>query len=147
MATPVIASTGLKAAMLNAGGFKETMDGAEFRLYAGIVPTHANDSIGAATLLCTIKNGASGVTFDETTTPGTLVKPAGETWSGTNVAGGTATFYRLVLPADTGAASTSAPRVQGTVGVIDANINLSSVGLVNAAPQSLTSYTVSLLGG
>ena len=39
------------------------------------------------------------------------------------------------------------PRVQGTVGVIDANINLSSVGLVNAAPQSLTSYTVSLLGG
>ena len=74
-------------------------------------------------------------------------KPAGETWSGTNVASGTASFYRLVLPADTGAASTSAPRVQGTVGVIDANMNLSSVGLVNAAPQGLTSYTVSLLGG
>ena len=39
------------------------------------------------------------------------------------------------------------PRVQGTVGVIDANINLSSVGLVSGAPQGLTSYTVSLLGG
>lgn len=147
MTTPVIASTGLKAAMLNAGGFKETMDGAEFRLYAGIVPAHANDSIGSATLLCTVKNGGSGVTFDETTSPGTLVKPAGETWSGTNVASGTVTFYRLVLPADAGGASTSDVRIQGTVGVTDANINLSSVTLTNAAPQGLTSYVVSLLGG
>ena len=37
--------------------------------------------------------------------------------------------------------------LQGTVGVIDANMNLSSVSLVSGAPQSLTSYVVSLLGG
>ena len=34
MVAPVIASTGLKAAMLNAGGFKETMDGAAARAAA-----------------------------------------------------------------------------------------------------------------
>ena len=144
MVAPVIASTGLKAAMLNAGGFKETMDGSEFRLYAGIVPAHANDSIGAATLLCTVKNGASGVTFDDTT-PGVLLKPAAETWSGTNVASGTPSFYRLVKPADTGAASTSDVRVQGSVGVVGADLNISAGTLVSGAPQSISYYAVSLL--
>lgn len=134
----------LQGQLLGSGGFKETMDGSEFRLYAGLVPGNAGDSIGAATLLCTIKNGASGVTFDGTT-PGVLLKPAAETWSGTNVASGTPSFYRLVKPEDTGAASTSAVRVQGSVGVVGADLNISAGTLVAGAPQSISYYAVSLL--
>ena len=130
--------------LLGSGGFKETMDGSEFRLYAGLVPGNAGDSIGAATLLCTIKNGASGVTFDAGT-PGVLLKPAAETWQGTNVASGTPSFYRLVKPADTGAASTSDVRVQGSVGVVGADLNISAGALVSGAPQSISYYAVSLL--
>ncbi len=138
-------SSGLQKALLNDGGFKETMDTAEFRLYAGLVPDSADASIGAATLLCTVKNGASGVTFDATTTPGTLLKPAGETWGGTNAASGTPSFYRLVKSADTGAASTTDTRVQGSVGVVGADLNISAGALVSGAPQSITYYAVTML--
>ena len=137
-------SPGLQGQLLQAGGFKEVMDGGEIRLYAGLVPAAAGDSIGAATLLCTIKNGASGVTFDAGT-PGVLLKPAAETWQGTNVASGTPSFYRLVKPADTGAASTSDARVQGSVGVVGADLNISAGTLVSGAPQSISYYAVSLL--
>ena len=44
-------SPGLLNQLLGSGGFKETMDGSEFRLYSGLVPAAAGDSIGAATLL------------------------------------------------------------------------------------------------
>ena len=137
-------SPGLQGQLLNAGGFKEVMDGAEFRVYAGLVPAAAGDSIGAATLLCTIKNGASGVTFDDAT-PGVLLKPAAETWQGTNAASGTPSFYRLVKSADTGGASTTDPRVQGSVGVVGADLNISAGTLVSGAPQSISYYAVSLL--
>lgn len=138
-------STGLLAALLTTGGIKETLDGSEFRLYTGIEPESADDSIGGATLLTTIKNGASGITLDAVTTPGLLRKPAAETWQGTNVATGTATWYRLVKSADTGAASTSAVRLQGSVGVIGADLNLADVALVSGAPQQVNNYTVTAL--
>lgn len=138
-------SSGLQAALLNAGGFKETMDGSEFRIYAGIVPAASDDSIGAATLLCTVKNGASGVTFDITTAPGVALKPSGETWSGTNAASGTPSFYRLVQSADDGTSSATAVRVQGSVGIVGADMNISSGALVSGAPQSITYYAVTVL--
>lgn len=143
----VIASTGLKTSLLGNGGFSEVMSGTVFKLYSGIVPAHANDSVGGATLLCTISNTAipdDGVSFNDST-PAILTKPSAEEWSGTNVASGAATFYRLTSSEDTGSASTTIPRLQGTVGVFNADLNLSSVNLVSGAPQSLTSYVVSLL--
>lgn len=138
-------STGLQRQMLNAGGFKEVMDGSEVRLYAGLRPDSADASIGGATLLCTIKNGSSGITFDADTTPGVLLKPSGETWQGTNVASGTPSFYRMVKSDDTGAASTTAARVQGDVGVVGSDLNISSGALTAGAPQSIEYYAVSVL--
>lgn len=138
-------STGLQTRMLSSGGFKSVMDGAEFRLYAGLVPESADAGIGGATLLCTVKAGAFGVTFDDTTTPGVLLKPAAEAWSGDNVASGTPTFYRLVQSTDAGTASSTEVRVQGTVGVVGADLNLSAGALVAGAPQTISYYAVTLL--
>ena len=144
----ISASTGLKDAMLGSDGFCGTMNGAVFKLYSGLVPAHADDSIGGATLLCTISDATTpedGVTFSPSGAGGVVTKLESDTWSGTNVASGTAKFYRLVHIADTGEASGVAPRLQGTVGLFNADLNLSSVNLVSGAPQSLTSYVVSLL--
>lgn len=138
-------SSGLQKQMLNSGGFKEVMDGSEFRIYSGIRPESADNSIGAAVLLCVVKNGANGVSFDTETTPGVLLKPSAENWQGTNVASGTPSFYRLVKPNDTGEFSTAAPRVQGDVGVVGADLNISSGSLVSGAPQSINYYAVTLL--
>ncbi|MBY4612102.1 hypothetical protein K6M90_31490, partial [Rhizobium sp. 9T] len=109
-------STGLVNAMLASGSVKSIFDaGSEIRVYAGAVPADADAAIGGATLLVTIKNGSSGITFEATPSAGVLEKNASETWSGTNVATGTPTFYRHVLTADDGTLSTTAPRYQGTV--------------------------------
>lgn len=137
-------STGLKNILLASGNLKDTFDaGSGIRIYGGTVPADADAAIGSATLLCTIKNGSSGLTFDAAPSGGVLEKNPTETWSGINAAGGTPTFYRHVLTADAGGASTSAPRYQGTVGVVGADMNLTSATLVNGATQTLDYHAVS----
>ena len=141
MAT-INSSTGLRVAMLAAT--KSVLDGGEIRIYGGIRPAAADDSLGAAVLLCTVRlNGAAGIAFDDSTT-GILVKPTGAAWTGDNVASGTATFFRIVQSADTGAASTSAPRIQGTVGVVAADLNLDTVALISGLPTPVTSFNIGI---
>lgn len=136
-------STGLRNGMLNNQGFKEAMDGGFLDIFAGTVPSSADDALGSATLLCTISN-ASGVTGITWAVPagGMISKATAEVWSGNNVADGTATFCRLRKAGDTGTASTSALRVQGTVGIAGADLNLSSVSLVATAPQAINFATI-----
>lgn len=139
-------STGLRNALLSSGSLKSIFDaGSEIRIYAGTVPASAGDSIGAATLLCVIRNGASGITFASGASVGVLEKNAAETWSGTNSAGGVATFYRHVLTGDADTLSGSAPRYQGTVATIGADMNLTSPSLIAGATQTLDYHSVAFL--
>ncbi|ADU36227.1 hypothetical protein [Variovorax paradoxus] len=118
---------------------KADLDGGEIRIYAGAIPDDAEDAIGGATLLVTIKNGGSGLTF-AAPSDGVMLKAAGETWSGTSVATGTASFYRHVLSADDGSASASALRLQGSVGLAGADMNLTSVALVSGVTAPPITY-------
>lgn len=136
-------STGLRNALLSGGSLKATLDGGEIRIYSGTVPADADAAIGGATLLVTIKNGGSGITF-ATASGGVMQKAGGETWSGTNAATGTASFYRHVLSADDGSSSTSAVRIQGTVAVAGADMNLTSVALSSGATQTLNFYSIAM---
>ena len=126
----MIGSTGLAGA-LGAGGM-------ELRIYAGTLPADADAAIGGATLLVTIKNGASALTWDNPA-GGIISKPAGETWSGTAVATNTATFGRFVAAADTDTLSTTDVRIQGDVATIGAFINLDNVAIVSGAVQTVNS--------
>ena len=139
-------STGLRNAMLATGSFKEVMDaGSEIRVYAGTVPADADAAIGGATLLLTIrKDGTDPITMDAAASAGVLVKNPAETWEGNCVATGTPTFYRHVLTGDTGAASTTAPRQQGSCGPAGSDMFLTNSGLTNGAPQGLDYYEVAL---
>lgn len=140
-------STGLRNELLAGDSLKGIFDpGSEIRIYGGTVPASANDAIGSATLLCTIKNGASGVTFAAAAVNGVLEKNSTETWTGTVGTSGTATFYRHVLTADTDAASTTAPRYQGTVAVAGADMNLTNPALLAAAVQTLDYYAAAING-
>lgn len=133
-------STDLRVSMLAA--VKTKLDGGEIRIYGGIRPAAADDSIGAAPLLCVIKvSGGSGITLDNST-PGLLTKPDGTTWTGDNVASGTATWFRMVHSADAGDATTGAPRIQGTVGVVGADLNLDTVALVSGLPTPVMSFNI-----
>lgn len=136
-------STGLWNSLLSSGSLKAALAGGELRIYAGTEPTRADDSIGAATLLCTIKNAGAGINFDTAAAARVLQKAPAETWSGTNVASGVASFFRHVLAADTGALSTSALRIQGTVGAGGADLNLGNVSLTSGVACPVAFYSVS----
>lgn len=144
---PISMSTGLRDQLLASGSLKSIFDpGSEIRIYGGTVPATANDGVGSATLLCVIRNGGAGITFASTAAAGTLEKNASETWSGTNGASGVATFYRHVLTGDADTTSTTAPRYQGTVATVGADMNLTSASLTAGATQTIDFHSVTFAG-
>jgi hypothetical protein len=142
-------STGLRNHMLVTGSVKSGMDGGVIKIYAGTEPADADASIGAATLLDTISNNdtGTGINFDATPTSGVLVKAPAEVWSGTCVASGTATFYRFVSLADDGTSSTTFKRMQGTVGVVGADLLVSSTAFVSANLRQINSFSAGMPAG
>lgn len=139
-------STGLRTALLAEKSLRAALENSEIRLYAGPVPASVDTAISAQNqLLCTLKNnGSTGVNFETTAPEAVLSKKATEVWRGTNVATGKATFYRHVLPSDTDVSSTTAPRIQGTVGIAGADMHISNPDLVNGAVQALEAYSIAL---
>ena len=137
-------STGLRNGVLSGGSLKSRLDGGRINIYAGTPPATADDAVGAATLLCaiTLNSTGTGINFDAAAAGGVLQKAPGEVWSGANVTGGVAAWYRHVAAGDDGTLSTTAPRVQGLVGVAGADLNLSSVSLVAGATQTVDYYSL-----
>ena len=140
------ASTGLRNKLLDTGPLNEVLDLGFINIYGGAVPADADASIGSATLLSTISNNSTGtgIKLETLAANGSISKETTEVWSGVNVAVGTATFYRHVAPGDTGAQSTTQPRLQGNIGISGAEMNLTSITLANGATQTIDYYSVTL---
>ena len=137
------ASTGLRDGALGDSSIKDLLDLGFIDIYAGAVPATADADVTGHTKLCRISFNSTGDGLEmDPPSGGIMSKPSGDVWSGTNLATGTATFYRHVSPSDTGALSTTEPRLQGTVGVAGADINLASVALVSGATQPLDTYHI-----
>jgi hypothetical protein len=139
-------STALRNYMLDSGSFKAAMDLGFLKIYEGTVPADADAALDTAGLLCTLSVDGlgTGLTWEASAVSGVLSKTTSETWQGQNTDSGTATFFRFVQPADTGAASTTELRVQGTVGLVGAELNLSSVTLTIGAVQTVNHFNVAL---
>lgn len=139
-------STGLRNSILSTGSLKAALAGGEIRVYSGSAPTTADDAV-TGTLLVTIKNGGAGINFDASAAGGILSKAPAETWSGVNAASGTAGYFRHVLSADAGTSSTTAVRIQGTVAIAGADLNISSTALTSGATQVIAGYSVTVAAG
>lgn len=139
-------STGLRNKLLDTAPVKTQLAGGFIHIYGGVVPLTADDALGSAVLLSTItiNSGDTGINFEAAAVGDTITKSLSEVWLGTNVAPGTATFYRHVTGEDDGTASTDFARIQGEVGTSGKEMNLSSVVLASGAPQSIDYYSVSL---
>jgi hypothetical protein len=119
-------STGLANHLMTGGSLKDAIDGKVIRIYAGPIPATADAAIDPAshTLLCTLSNGGNGmgVTMGNDPANGIISKASGETWKGEIVDSGVASFFRFVDPEyDDGAESNQAVRIQGSVGVLNAD--------------------------
>ena len=139
-------STGLRNYMLATGAFKTAMDLGFLRLYEGTVPANSEAALGGAGLLCqlTVDGMGTGLTWESPAVSGIISKAVAETWQGQNGDSGTATFFRFVQPADTGGAAPAELRIQGVVGLVGAELNLSSVTLTIGAIQTVNHFNVAL---
>ena len=138
-------STGLGTALMGASGIDTALNLGFIKIYSGAVPAGANDSLGAATLLLTISNNSTGTGLTlGTAAGGAISKTSGEVWSGVVVAGGTPSFYRFVAPGDTGGASTTEVRLQGTVATAGADLNMTNNPLVVSATETVTVYNLNI---
>ncbi|WP_431484207.1 hypothetical protein [Pseudomonas solani] len=139
-------STGLRRTMLAVAPLRTALNGCELRVYSGPEPASVDSAIAPSNLLLLkIKTDVgAGLTWEADAPGGVITKNLAEDWRGTVVAGGTATFFRFVLPADTDTASTSAVRVQGGVAIAGAELNFSSTALVVDAVERLKAYAIAL---
>lgn len=143
-------STGLRTTMLGSSSLVNALANSVIRIYGSSdanpsEPATADAAVPAnALLLCEITGPGGDPLEYEPAANGVVTKSATQAWGGTNAAAGTALWYRHEDVGDTGASSTSAPRVQGTVGIAGAEMNLSNIVLANGAPQSLDYYSLAL---
>lgn len=142
-------STGLRNALLGTGSLKAALANGFVKVYAcapADIPATADAAItGSHTLLWTVYgDGISAGLNLGTASGGVIGKDAGETWAGTVVATGNAVFCRFVGASDTGAASTTEPRLQGTVGVAGADLNLSSIALTSGETKQINYVAIGL---
>jgi hypothetical protein len=140
-------STGLRNYLLDNGSVKDALDGGLIKQYSGPVPATADDALAVGnTLLRTISltGTGAGISFDAAAVDGTLSKDPAEVWKGTIVATDTATFYRHVAVGDDGTLSTTQARIQGSIGVAGAEMNVSTVAFVTGVENTLNNYTLTL---
>lgn len=142
-------STGLRNAILDTGSLKAALANGFVKVYAcalADIPATADAAItGSHTLLWTVYgDGISAGVNLGTASGGVIGKDAGETWAGTVLATGNAVFCRIVGASDTGAASTTEPRLQGNVGVAGAELNLSSVTLTSGETKQINYIALGL---
>lgn len=138
-------STGLRNHLCVVGSMRDALNGKVINLYSGTPPASADAALSVGSdLLCTISVGGdgTGITFEPVAVGGVLLKNAAEEWQGSVLSNGTATYYRVSTSADSQETSTAAIRIQGTVGAIGADMNLSNPVLVASAVQSLTYFTL-----
>jgi len=139
---PVKISTGLRNTMLGTGSMKTALDDGFIKLYSGAVPATADAAVGG-TLLCTISVDGDGLTFSAPA-GGVMAKTTAEVWSGAVGVTGTPTFYRHVADADDGTLSTTAPRIQGEVGTVGKELNMTDITFTVADIKYIDFYTVAL---
>lgn len=141
-------STGLRNAMMGTNHFKALMDSCKVMIYAGTVPADADAAVGAATLIyeVTVDGGATLCTWDAPVA-GVIEKAAAETWSDDAITDGTLSFFRVVKDADDGTLSTTAYRVQGTVGTGAADMLVGTLERIESDPIELEDFSIELPAG
>lgn len=139
-------STGLRDHLLTGGDFQSGVDGGVIYIYSGPEPATADAALAGNTLLNVISLNATGagITMAAAAASGVLGKNASEVWRGLIVSDGTASFYRFASLTDDGLESTTAKRIQGTVGTVGADLNFANINFVSGNYKQIDNYNVAL---
>ena len=140
-------STKVRDNLAGTTGFAATFANGVIDVYSGTQPATA-DAVPTGTLLgrVTLNSGAfvagtatNGLTFAAAAN-GAVSKSG--VWSFNGVAAGTAGWFRLKGNAlDNDGVSTTLPRVDGSIAVSGADMNLSNITIAIGAPNTIDSFT------
>jgi hypothetical protein len=134
------------------GSIKDQLKDGVLRIYSGAQPSSPDSAVSGTLLLevsvdaGTFAAGAfdNGLEFGDAAS-GAIAKATGETWQDTGIAAGTAGWFRFVGNAtDAGAASTTLPRIDGSVGTSGADLNMSSTTITVGATYTIDSFQLTL---
>ena len=147
-------STGLTNKMLDGGttgGIKGAFGGgvnAYIAILQGSQPADADTGSGSALVLGTVTNNDDGTTTIawDATVAGTISKAAAGVWKFHGLgSGGTAGWFRIYQTGDTiSANSSSAVRLDGSIGTSGADMNISNTSIVTGAVTTIDTFTVTL---
>lgn len=121
------------------------------KVYSGAQPATA-DTAFSGTLLFSITVGSGAFTpgtetngLDLGTSADGEIEKDADTWSGVGVADGTAGWFRYYAnETDAGGASTTLPRIDGSVGTSGADLNMSSTTVVTSSTYTIDSFKFTL---
>lgn len=139
-------STQLRNNLAGTTGFGATFANGVIEIYSGAQPANADAAVTGTLLgLVTLNSGAftpdsptNGLTFAAAAN-GAVAKSG--VWSFNGVANGTAGWFRLKGNAsDVGGVSTTLPRLDGSIAVSGADLNLSNLSITIGAPTTIDSF-------
>jgi hypothetical protein len=139
-------STGLRNKVLDggaAGGFKGALNLGKIAILTGSQPT-SPDNPATGTLLgtVTVNDGGTGLTFDASVA-GVLSKAVAEAWKFHGLADGTAGWFRFYEAGDTITnTSTTAARLDGSIGTSGAELNLANLSILTAQVNTVDAFTI-----
>ncbi len=144
---------GTVLAYARGGSFKDIMKDGVIRIYSGAQPADPNTAVSGV-LLLEISDGAgvfahgafaNALEFEDDPTAGEIEKASGETWQDTGIAAGTAGYFRYVAnPTDAGGASTTLPRVDGSIGTSGADLNMTNTTIAIGATYTIDKFKLTL---
>ena len=138
-------STGLAEYLAGTGSLRAAFHGtSRISLYAGAEVANADAAASGATLLCTILSSASPLEFEAAVTGGIVTKATAQTWSGTNAASGTATWFRVEITTDDRSTSTSALRLQGSIGTVVGDMVMTNPVLVSGNTKAIENFRMAV---
>lgn len=139
-------STGLVEYLAGTGSLRDAFNGdAKLSIYAGTPPAGADLASSGHTLLCEIlADGTDPLEFESDVANGVVTKLAAQTWSGTNLASGTATWFRLELSADDKSEDSTAIRLQGNIGTLSGEMIMTNPALTMGNVKQIENFRMAI---
>jgi hypothetical protein len=146
-------STGLKNRILNlttgtppGSSLGDAIDDGQLIIYSGSPPASPDDAATGTVLVTYVENatGSFNLTFEASTSGGSLVKAASQTWSGVSSASGTGGYFRYVVSGDDGTADPTQVRIQGTVGGAGADLFLASSEFDGSSTYFIDAFAIAI---
>jgi len=150
--TAEVFPAGGMVAVAKGGSLKDVLKDGKLMIYSGAQPS-SPDAAASGTLLLEITEGSgawvagafgNGLEFEDDPTDGDIEKSSA-TWSGVAVASGVAGWFRFVGNAtDAGSASTTLPRIDGSIGISGADMNIGSTTITAAKTYTIDNFVMTL---